>query len=112
MFSYQQSAPSSNHTERPFGGSSRGGASRVSGTIEQKASRGFSAASGFSGVSAKPAAKAKETYSIGETVEHKAYGKGVIISQQVMANDTMLEIAFEKVGTKKIMANYAKLKKL
>ncbi|MGN0567290.1 MAG: ATP-dependent helicase [Acutalibacteraceae bacterium] len=112
MFSYQQSAPSSNHTERPFGGSSRGGASRVSGTIEQKASRGFSAASGFSGVSSKPAAKAKETYSIGETVEHKAYGKGVIISQQVMANDTMLEIAFEKVGTKKIMANYAKLKKL
>ena len=112
MFSYQQSAPSSSHAERSFGGSSRGGASRVSGTIEQKASRGFSAASGFSGVSAKPAAKAKETYSIGETVEHKAYGKGVIISQQVMANDTMLEIAFEKVGTKKIMANYAKLKKL
>ncbi|MBS7360966.1 MAG: ATP-binding domain-containing protein, partial [Oscillospiraceae bacterium] len=112
MFSYQQSEPSSSHAERPFGGSSRGGASRVSGTIEQKASRGFSAASGFSGVSAKPAAKAKETYSIGETVEHKAYGKGVIISQQAMANDTMLEIAFEKVGTKKIMANYAKLKKL
>jgi DNA helicase-2/ATP-dependent DNA helicase PcrA len=29
-----------------------------------------------------------------------------------MSNDNMLEIAFEKVGTKKIMANYAKLKKV
>ena len=28
-----------------------------------------------------------------------------------MANDAMLEIAFDKVGTKKIMANFAKIKK-
>lgn len=35
----------------------------------------------------------------------------MILGMQKMANDTMLEIAFEKVGTKKIMANYAKLEK-
>ena len=53
-----------------------------------------------------------QSYSVGETVKHKAYGTGVILSMQKMANDTMLEIAFEKVGTKKIMANYAKLEKV
>ncbi len=98
--------------DRQFGGVSRNTPSRASASIEQKPSRGFSSASGFSGAAAKPESKPKETYAVGETVEHKAYGKGVILSQQVMANDTMLEIAFEKVGTKKMMANYAKLKKL
>ncbi len=29
-----------------------------------------------------------------------------------MASDAMLEIAFEKVGTKKIMATFAKLQKI
>lgn len=35
-----------------------------------------------------------------------------MLKATAMSNDTMLEIAFEKVGTKKIMANYAKIKKL
>ena len=67
---------------------------------------------GFSGAGAKKPAAAAQSYSVGETVKHKAYGTGVILSMQKMANDTMLEIAFEKVGTKKIMANYAKLEKV
>ena len=29
-----------------------------------------------------------------------------------MGNDTLLEIAFEKAGTKKVMANFAKLTKV
>jgi DNA helicase-2/ATP-dependent DNA helicase PcrA len=33
----------------------------------------------------------------------------MIIKATPMAGDTMLEIAFEKVGTKKLMANFAKL---
>lgn len=56
--------------------------------------------------------KADETYSAGERVLHNIFGEGTILSVKKMANDAMLEIAFEKVGTKKIMANYAKLKKL
>ena len=67
---------------------------------------------GFSGAGAKKPDAAAQSYSVGETVKHKAYGTGVILSMQKMANDTMLEIAFEKVGTKKIMANYAKLEKV
>ncbi|WP_294412692.1 UvrD-helicase domain-containing protein [uncultured Ruminococcus sp.] len=56
----------------------------------------------------------KETvaYTAGEKVSHSIFGEGVIVSVKPMANDSMLEIAFDKVGTKKIMANYAKLKKL
>ena len=49
------------------------------------------------------------SYSAGQTVEHKTFGKGLILSCSSMGNDTLLEIAFENVGTKKIMANYAKL---
>ena len=56
----------------------------------------------------------KETavYEIGERVAHSIFGEGTILSVTSMSNDSMLEIAFEKVGTKKIMANYAKLRKL
>lgn len=58
------------------------------------------------------AAKEFATYSVGEKVAHSIFGEGTIVSVKPISNDSMLEIAFEKVGTKKIMANYAKLKKL
>ena len=60
----------------------------------------------------KPASAGKETYKVGDTVLHSAFGKGVILSVQPMGGDYFLEIAFEKASTKKIMAAYAKLKKL
>ncbi|MEE1057177.1 MAG: 3'-5' exonuclease [Acutalibacteraceae bacterium] len=60
----------------------------------------------------KPASTAKADFKAGDSVMHKAFGKGMIISAQLMANDTMLEIAFDKVGTKKLMANFAKLEKI
>ena len=50
-------------------------------------------------------------YNTGDTVVHKVFGQGVILSSKPMGNDSMLEIAFEKAGTKKLMANYAKLEK-
>ncbi len=64
--------------------------------------------------SKKSAGAPKEAvaYIAGEKVSHSIFGEGVIVSVKPMANDSMLEIAFDKVGTKKIMANYAKLKKL
>ena len=49
------------------------------------------------------------TYSVGQTVTHKTFGQGMILSVTPAGNDTLLEIAFDKVGTKKIMANFAKL---
>lgn len=57
------------------------------------------------------ASSEKTVYSVGERVKHNIFGEGTILSVKNMANDAMLEIAFEKVGTKKIMANFAKLKK-
>ena len=53
-----------------------------------------------------------ESYAVGDTVRHASFGTGVMLSAKPMANDTLLEIAFDKVGTKKLMANYAKLKKM
>ena len=52
------------------------------------------------------------SWKVGDTVGHKAFGTGMIVSVTPMGNDSLLEIAFEKVGTKKLMANFARLKKL
>ncbi len=54
-------------------------------------------------------AKPSSSYTAGQTVEHKTFGKGMIVRVTPMGNDTLLEIAFDTVGTKKIMAGFAKL---
>ena len=48
----------------------------------------------------------------GDGVFHKTFGKGMILSASPMGNDTLLEIAFDSVGTKKLMANFARLQKI
>lgn len=53
----------------------------------------------------------KVSYNAGDTVIHKVFGRGTVLSSTQMSGDTLLEIAFDKVGTKKLMANFAKLKK-
>ena len=52
------------------------------------------------------------TYRVGDTVLHKAFGTGLIVSATPMANDTLLEVPFDKVGTKKLFANFARLTKV
>lgn len=52
-----------------------------------------------------------ENFIIGEEVVHRVFGKGMIVSLKPMGNDILMEIAFEKVGTKKIMANMGAVKK-
>ena len=51
----------------------------------------------------------KTQYAVGNTVLHKVFGKGMVLSVTPMGSDTMLEIAFDKVGTKTLMANFAKM---
>ncbi len=51
------------------------------------------------------------TFRPGDQVRHKAFGAGLVLSATPMANDTLLEIAFDKAGTKKLMANFARLEK-
>ena len=60
----------------------------------------------------KPAIKSGVSYSVGDTVMHKVFGKGMIMSAEKMGSDTLLEIAFDKAGTKKLMANFCKMEKL
>ncbi len=43
----------------------------------------------------------------GDMVEHKAFGKGLVLSVMKMGGDALLEIAFDKIGTKKLMAKAA-----
>ena len=59
-----------------------------------------------------PAAKsALPTFTAGDRVRHTTFGEGVILSTKNMGGDVLYEIAFDKVGTKKLMATYARLKK-
>lgn len=51
-------------------------------------------------------------FDVGDTVRHKAFGTGIILSAKPMGNDVLLEIAFDKAGTKKLMSNFAKLDKV
>lgn len=64
----------------------------------------------FGPAAPKPSAPAG-SYRVGDAVGHKLFGRGVVLSAQPMGNDTLLEIAFEKAGTKKLMANFARLTK-
>lgn len=51
-------------------------------------------------------------FSEGDRVSHMTFGEGEILSVKPMGADTLYEIMFDKVGTKKLMATYAKLKKI
>lgn len=54
----------------------------------------------------------KELFCEGDRVSHMTFGDGDILSVKSVGADTLYEIAFEKVGTKKLMASFAKLKKI
>ena len=76
------------------------------------AKQSSSAAHQFGQAGAAAQSNAGVSYSVGDTVRHKSFGTGVILSTQPMGNDTLLEVAFDRAGTKKLMANFAKLEKV
>ena len=43
----------------------------------------------------------------GDMVQHAAFGKGMVLSVMKMGGDALLEIAFDQIGTKKLMAKTA-----
>ena len=67
-------------------------------------------------ISSKPKAPistgAKEIFESGDRVYHATFGEGDVISVKRMGADWLYEVVFDKVGTKKLMATYAKLKKM
>ena len=40
-------------------------------------------------------------------VMHKAFGRGMVLTVLPMGGDALLEVAFDGVGTKRLMANTA-----
>ncbi|MBR2613238.1 MAG: ATP-binding domain-containing protein, partial [Clostridia bacterium] len=48
----------------------------------------------------------------GDRVYHVTFGPGEILSARPMGADVLYEVVFDKVGTKKLMGTYARLKKL
>ena len=57
---------------------------------------------------AKPAAQ-PPSFSVGDRITHKAFGKGVITKSTPMGGDYLIEIQFENLGTKKLMLRAAAL---
>lgn len=63
---------------------------------------------------ATPTAPVAETtfeFKAGDMVEHRKFGKGMILSVTPAGSDVKLEIVFDEVGTKSLMGSFAKLKK-
>lgn len=87
---------------------SYGGTSYTAPERTKKFSRGFSGAGNGAGSSSG----ASVDYKIGERVSHKTFGEGMIISAKPMGGDMLLEVAFDNVGTKKLMAKMARLTKI
>ncbi len=61
----------------------------------------------FSAARAAAPARPKMDFHQGDMVHHDAFGNGMILSVVPTGSDTLLEIAFDQQGTKRLMANYA-----
>jgi len=80
---------------------------------------GYSHNTSYSASTRKPQGKRIESMSIhreqtaylelsqGDMVMHAAFGKGMVLSVMKMGGDALLEIAFDDIGTKKLMAKTA-----
>ena len=84
--------------------SSRGSASRGAGVRPA-----FPGAPGRPAAPARPAAPPSKSYAPGEVVLHKVFGRGTVTRVTPAAGDMIVEIHFDKVGVKKMMANLAPL---
>jgi DNA helicase-2/ATP-dependent DNA helicase PcrA len=60
----------------------------------------------------RPATTKREVFCEGDRVMHPTFGEGEILSVKPLGADTLYEITFERAGTKKLMATFAKLKKI
>ena len=52
------------------------------------------------------------TFADGDRIADQVFGAGTILRAEPMAGDWLLEVMFDTVGTKKLMAKYRKLRKL
>lgn len=81
----------------------------------EKANKYATSASAKSGLKIGIGARAESIkcdFSAGDSVSHPSFGEGLVLGITPMGADNLVEISFPKVGTKKIMLNYTKLKKM
>lgn len=93
-----------------FSSGPRGGSSYTSSSKIGSARQSSNSAHKF-GQAGNAAQKSNVDYKVGDTVSHKSFGTGTILTITPMGGDMLLEVAFDKAGTKKMMANYARLEK-
>ena len=53
-----------------------------------------------------------EKFKPGDIVEHRKFGRGKILTVQDFGSDAILQIEFDSIGTKQLMAKFAKLKNI
>ena len=51
--------------------------------------------------------KPTDLFSAGDRINHTTFGEGTILTVTKTNSDNLYEIAFDRVGTKKLMASYA-----
>lgn len=102
MYAGSQSANNAGFSDKTSGRTQVAGTRPGAGSYSSNVFKGYT----------KPAVKSGTTYNTGDMVLHKVFGKGMIMKTQKMGNDTMLEIAFDKAGTKTLMANFCKMEKI
>ena len=100
------------HQVQSTGFGSGYGRSRAGGNTAP-AGAGTSTLAGAPGAAPKkPEVKKTVSYTPGDIVDHRVFGRGKVLKATPIAGDCIVEIQFDRVGVKKTMANYAPLKKV
>lgn len=100
------------HQVQSTGFGSGYGRSRAGGNTAP-AGAGTSTLAGAPGAAPKkPGVKKTVSYTPGDIVDHRVFGRGKVLKATPIAGDCIVEIQFDRVGVKKTMANYAPLKKV
>ena len=89
--------PGGNRSGKPLGGGISIGGRSIQSTPKRPAARPAAQATAPTGVQ----------FHKGDLVEHTAFGRGMIVSLKPMGGDALLEVAFDSVGTKKLMLKAA-----
>lgn len=92
-------------------GEQRPGTTPAPRTAHKPTFGGDSYATKYGGIPKKTAAPTV-LLAAGDRVRHPMFGEGLILSANKMGADTLYEVAFDTVGTKKLMATFAKLTKI
>lgn len=53
-----------------------------------------------------------KTFQVGDRVHHSVFGEGTVLSVSKIANDALIEVGFDQIGTKKFMASHPKIRKI